>query len=81
MFNTLIDDQGKALEENHPDTLRSQHGRAMAVHQAGDSEGAIQILEQVIAVQGSLLDDDHPDILRSRHDLEEIGASLAEDSD
>jgi tetratricopeptide (TPR) repeat protein len=58
-----------ALAENHPDWLASQHVLAMACRANGQTNEAIQLLEQVVAIKKTSLAEHHLDSLISEHGL------------
>jgi transcriptional regulator with XRE-family HTH domain len=76
------------LGEDHPDTLRSANGLAMALYHLGEYRAARDLHEDVLARSRRVLGEDHPDTLwfatlmaRDLHGLGEFGTTrdLGED--
>ncbi|CAH0019563.1 unnamed protein product, partial [Clonostachys rhizophaga] len=59
----------KALAEDHPNRLSSQHALALAYRANGQVKEAVQMLEQVVAIEEKTLAEDHPDRLVSQRAL------------
>jgi tetratricopeptide (TPR) repeat protein len=65
----LLADQGRVLGADHPDTLYTRSGLAVAYQRAGRMVEAIALFEQTLAVQERVLGADHPDTLAGRVSL------------
>ncbi len=65
----LLADMERLLGPDHPDTLASRGGLALAYWTAGRTAEAIALSEQTLADMERLLGPDHPDTLNSRDNL------------
>jgi hypothetical protein len=57
------------LGPDHPDTLQSRNNLAVDYQDAGRTDEAITLLEQVLADRERILGVDHPNTLCSRNNL------------
>lgn len=61
--------RNKVLGPEHPDTLRSRNGLAIALYSQGQYKEAEQMYRQALELQRKVLGSEHPETFRSRHDL------------
>jgi Domain of unknown function (DUF4062)/Tetratricopeptide repeat/NB-ARC domain len=66
------------LDENHPDTLRSAHGLATALHAVGEYAAARQLCEHTLTRRRRVLGADHPDTMLSAMNLANTLYALGE---
>ncbi len=59
----------RVLGPDHPGTLTSRHGLAVAYFAAGRTDEAITLYERTLAAQERVLSRDHPDTLLLRNNL------------
>lgn len=65
----LIPEQKQVLGPDHPDTLNTRNGLAIAYQDAGRTSDAITLHEQTLAARERVLGPDHPDTLDTRNNL------------
>ncbi|MFE7634823.1 tetratricopeptide repeat protein, partial [Kitasatospora sp. NPDC057518] len=68
-WNGLSTASDRILGADHPDTLSSRHNLAYSYSEAGDTDDAISLLEQVLIDRQRVLGADHLNTLSSRHNL------------
>ena len=69
LYEQVLTDRTRVLDEDHPDTLTSRHNLAGAYREAGRLEEAIALFEQVLTDRTRVLGEDHPHTLASRNNL------------
>ena len=69
LYEQLLTDRIRVLDEDHPDTLTSRNNLAGAYHAAGRLTEAITLFEQVLTDSIRILGEDHPNTLGSRNNL------------
>ena len=69
LYEQVLTDRTRVLDEDHPDTLTSRHNLAGAYREAGRLGQAIALYEQVLTDRTRVLGEDHPDTLTSRNNL------------
>ena len=69
LYEQVLTDHTRVLDEDHPDTLTSRHNLAGAYREAGRLEEAIALFEQVLTDRTRVLGEDHPHTLASRNNL------------
>ncbi|WP_433684685.1 tetratricopeptide repeat protein [Nocardia sp. CA-119907] len=62
----------RVLGADHPDTLHSRHGLALAFEATGQVAEAITLHEQNLTDRQRLLGPEHPDTLTSRDKLAQL---------
>ncbi|MEU3654445.1 tetratricopeptide repeat protein [Streptomyces sp. NPDC032161] len=65
----VIADRTRVLGPHHPDTLNSRHSRALCLGWAGETQKAVQAMEDVLRDQQRLLVPEGADILSTRFSL------------
>jgi tetratricopeptide (TPR) repeat protein len=65
----LLADRERVLGEDHPDTLNSRDGLAVAYAATGRPGEAMRLLERTLADRDRVLGETHPDTLGSRNNL------------
>jgi tetratricopeptide (TPR) repeat protein len=68
-FEQIADLRCKALGDQHPDTLRSEHNVALALRAVGELRQARELDERNHRAMVTVLGEDHPDTLRSAYAL------------
>ena len=69
LYEQVLTDHIRVLDEDHPDTLASRNHLAGAYKSAGRLDEAIALYKHVIADCTRVLGDDHPNTLTSRNNL------------
>ena len=69
LYEQVLTDRIRVLDEDHPDTLTSRNDLAGAYREAGRLGQAIALYEQVLTDRVRVLGEDHPNTLTSRHNL------------
>ena len=66
---SLVVIRERALAEDYPDRLASQHALAIAHRASGQVGDAVALLKQVVATEARTLAEGHPSRLASQHAL------------
>ena len=69
LYKGALDDSGRVLGADHPNTLTTRNNLAMAYRAAGRTAKAIPLLERTLADCERMLGADHPDTNAAREDL------------